>query len=98
MSIEQIAAAGVPSPLTHFNEEERLFRRAVAEFAAREIRPLVREMDEHAQIPRSLIDKLFDLGVMGVEIPDEFGGGGPDLQRRTGAGRQHLRGARAGRP
>ena len=76
MSIEQIAAAGVPSPLTHFNEEERLFRRAVAEFAAREIRPLVREMDEHAQIPRALIDKLFDLGVMGVEIPDEFGGGG----------------------
>src|SRR5712691_2688629 len=76
MSVEQIAAAGVPSPLTHLNEEERLFRRAVAEFAAREIRPLVREMDEQAKIPRALIDKLFDLGVMGVEIPDEFGGGG----------------------
>src|SRR5207248_5914643 len=44
--------------------------------ADREIRPLVREMDDHAKIPRALIDKLFDLGVMGVEIPDSDGGGG----------------------
>src|SRR5207253_110658 len=48
----------------------------VYEFADREIRPLVREMDEHAKIPRSLIDKLFDLGVMGIEIPEADGGGG----------------------
>src|SRR4051812_28495241 len=37
---------------------------------------MVREMDEHAKIPRPLIDKLFELGVMGVEIPETFGGGG----------------------
>jgi acyl-CoA dehydrogenase len=62
--------------LTTLSEDERLFRASVYEFADREIRPLVREMDEHAKIPKSLIDKLFDLGVMGVEIPDSYGGGG----------------------
>src|SRR5438067_4123886 len=63
-------------PLTVLSEDERLFRDSVYEFADREIRPLVREMDDHAKIPRALIDKLFDLGVMGVEIPDSDGGGG----------------------
>src|SRR5439155_1104237 len=46
------------------------------EFADREIRPLVREMDENAKISQPLVDKLFDLGVMGIEIPESFGGGG----------------------
>jgi len=64
------------SPLSTLAEDERLFRDSVYEFADREIRPLVREMDEHAKIPRDLIDKLFDLGVMGIEIPESFGGGG----------------------
>jgi alkylation response protein AidB-like acyl-CoA dehydrogenase len=63
-------------PLTALAEDERLFRDSVYEFADREIRPLVREMDEHAKIPRALVDKLFDLGVMGIEIPESFGGGG----------------------
>ena len=68
----------MPSPpaLTSLSEEERLVRDSVYEFADREIRPLVREMDEHAKIPRPLIDKLFALGVMGVEIPESYGGGG----------------------
>ena len=64
------------SPLTALAEDERLFRDSVEEFADREIRPLVRDMDEHAKIPRELIDKLFDLGVMGIEIPESFGGAG----------------------
>src|SRR5207249_1793276 len=51
-------------------------RDSVGEFADREVRPRVREMDEHAKIPRELIDKLFELGVMGIEIPDSLGGGG----------------------
>jgi alkylation response protein AidB-like acyl-CoA dehydrogenase len=63
-------------PLTALADDERLFRDSVYEFADREIRPLVREMDEHARIPRALVDKLFDLGVMGIEIPESFGGGG----------------------
>jgi alkylation response protein AidB-like acyl-CoA dehydrogenase len=58
------------------SDEERLFRDSVFEFADREIRPHVREMDERAHIPRSLIDGLFALGVMGVVIPDAYGGAG----------------------
>src|SRR4029450_8473602 len=70
-------ALGMPSPaLTRLAEDETLFRDSVLEFADREIRPLVREMDEHAKIPRALIDKLFALGVMGIEIPESFGGSG----------------------
>src|SRR5437660_2655680 len=62
--------------LTTLSDDERLFRDSVYEFADREVRPLVREMDEHAKIPKTLIDKLFDLGVMGIEIPESYGGGG----------------------
>jgi alkylation response protein AidB-like acyl-CoA dehydrogenase len=62
--------------LTMLSEDERLFRDSVYEFADREIRPLVREMDEHAKIPKALIDKLFDLGVMAIETPESHGGGG----------------------
>jgi alkylation response protein AidB-like acyl-CoA dehydrogenase len=62
--------------LTRLAEDETIFRDSVYEFADREIRPLVRDMDEHAKIPRELIDKLFALGVMGIEIPETFGGAG----------------------
>ncbi|MBM3818389.1 MAG: acyl-CoA dehydrogenase [Acidimicrobiia bacterium] len=62
--------------LTTLSEDERLFRDSVHEFADREIRPLVREMDAQAKIPRSLIDQLFELGVMGIEVPDALGGSG----------------------
>ena len=62
--------------LTMLSEDERLFRDSVFEFADREIRPLVREMDEHAKMPRQLIDRLFELGVMAIEIPDAYGGSG----------------------
>ena len=64
------------SPLTRLSEDERLFRDSVYAFADREIRPLVREMDEHATMPASLIAQLFDIGVMGIEVPEEFGGAG----------------------
>ena len=63
-------------PLTRLSEDERLLRASVREFAEGRVRPLVREMDEHAKIPRALIDQLFDLGVMGVEIPEASGGSG----------------------
>jgi len=62
--------------LTTLAEDEQLFRDSVYEFADREIRPLVREMDEQAHIPRTLVDRLFELGVMGIEIPEAFGGAG----------------------
>ncbi len=63
-------------PLTTLADDERLLRDSVYEFADKEIRPLVREMDEHAKFAPALIDKLFALGVMGIEIPDSYGGGG----------------------
>ena len=62
--------------LTTLGEDERLFFDSVYEFADREVRPLVRGMDESAHMPRALIDKLFALGVMGIEIPESAGGGG----------------------
>jgi alkylation response protein AidB-like acyl-CoA dehydrogenase len=62
--------------LTTLHEDEALFRDSVYEFADREIRPLVRSMDEQGTIPRQLIDKLFSLGVMGIEIPKAHGGAG----------------------
>jgi len=62
--------------LTRLSQDEALFRDSVYEFADREIRPHVREMDEHAKIPPQLIDSLFNLGVMGIEIPEFYGGAG----------------------
>jgi len=63
-------------PLTVLAEDEILFRDSVRQFAQDRIRPHVQEMDEHAKIPRALVDELFDLGVMGIEIPETHGGGG----------------------
>ena len=62
--------------LTTLTDDERLFRNSVYEFADRDVRPLVRRMDDEASMQRDLIDRLFALGVMGIEIPDEFGGSG----------------------
>jgi len=68
------ASADAPLPLTALSDDEQLLRASVREFAEGSIRPLVREMDEHAKIPRSLIDQLFGLGVMGIEVPEPLGG------------------------
>ncbi|MEQ1729661.1 MAG: acyl-CoA dehydrogenase [Vicinamibacterales bacterium] len=66
----------IRQPLTRLSEDELLLRDSVYEFADREIRPLVREMDEHAKMPPTLLTQLFDLGVMGIEIPEAYGGSG----------------------
>ena len=66
-----------PAPsLTQLSEEERLFRARVRNFAETEIAPRVRDMEEQGAIPRALVDQLFDLGVMAIEIPETFGGAG----------------------
>jgi len=62
--------------LTSLAEDEILLRDSVAEFAEARVRPHVREMDEQAKFPKELLAGLFDLGVMGIEIPEPFGGGG----------------------
>ena len=71
-----MTTSSTPAALSRLNEEEQLFADSVYEFADKEIRPLVREMDEHAKLDKSLIPKLFDLGIMGIEIPEEYGGAG----------------------
>jgi len=63
-------------PLSDLSEEEQLFREQVRDFAEREVAPLVRKMDEEAKLPRELIDKCFELGIMGVEIPERHQGAG----------------------
>ncbi len=63
-------------PLTLLTEDETLFRDSVREFAEDQIRPLIREMDEQAKFPKDLLKKLFELGVMGIEIPESHGGAG----------------------
>jgi short/branched chain acyl-CoA dehydrogenase len=63
-------------PLTDLSEDEGMFRDAVRDFAEERVRPLVHQMDEEASIPRALIDALFELGVMGIEIPEAHGGAG----------------------
>jgi len=58
------------------SDDERLFRDSVYEFADREIRPRVREMDERGEIAADLIPRLFALGLMGIEAPESCGGAG----------------------
>ena len=57
-------------------QAERDFQAAVREFAEKRVRPLVRKMDEESRIPREMIDACFELGLMGVEIPEKHGGSG----------------------
>jgi alkylation response protein AidB-like acyl-CoA dehydrogenase len=65
--------------LTILSEEESLFRDAVREFAETEIRPHVQAMDEAAQFRPDLIPKFFELGLMGIEVPETFGGSGGSI-------------------
>jgi alkylation response protein AidB-like acyl-CoA dehydrogenase len=68
-------SAVVPA-LTTLTEDEALFRDSVRAFAREQVAPLVREMDEQAEFSKPLLGALFDLGVMGIEIPERFGGAG----------------------
>jgi butyryl-CoA dehydrogenase/short/branched chain acyl-CoA dehydrogenase len=66
-------------PLTHLNPDELLFRDTVRQFARERIGPLVREMDQAAVFNKDLIRQFFDLGLMGIEIPESYGGQGGDF-------------------
>ena len=63
-------------PLTQLNEDEQLFRSTVREFAQKSIGPLVRQMDEEQHFSADLLPQLFNLGLMGIEIPMEYKGSG----------------------
>jgi len=66
----------LPRALTQLSEDERMFQDSVREFAADRIAPLVRRMDEEQHFDAGLLKELFALGLMGIEIPEEFGGAG----------------------
>jgi alkylation response protein AidB-like acyl-CoA dehydrogenase len=72
----ETVAASVPLPLTHLNEDEQLFRSTVREFSQQTIGPLVRQMDEEQHFSPDLLQQLFNLGLMGIEIPLEYSGSG----------------------
>ncbi len=63
-------------PLSDLSEDEVMFRDQVKAFAQERVKPLVHKMDEEAKMPRELVKECFDLGIMGIEIPDDHGGAG----------------------
>jgi butyryl-CoA dehydrogenase/short/branched chain acyl-CoA dehydrogenase len=65
-----------PRPLSALSEEEKLFQSTVRKFAREEIRPYVREMDEAGVFRKDILRQLFAMGLMGIEIPEEYGGQG----------------------
>ncbi len=69
-------APSAVGPLTKLNEEDSLFQASVRQFAREQIAPHVREMDEQSRFRPDLLEQMFALGLMGIEIPDEYGGQG----------------------
>src|SRR5258708_24229355 len=65
-----------PAPLTSLTDDEILFRDNVRQFAEDKIRPLAKEMDEKAVFDHALLQQFFQLGLMGIEIPEQYGGAG----------------------
>jgi len=74
-SVSQETAESTP-PLTALTEDEQIFRDSVRDFADTRVRPLVREMDEQAKMSPALLSQLFELGAMGIEVPETYGGAG----------------------
>jgi alkylation response protein AidB-like acyl-CoA dehydrogenase len=70
-------------PLTILSEEEVMFREAVAAFADEEVKPRVKEMEKAAKIDPKLIPRFFELGLMGIEVPEQYGGAGGSLMMVT---------------
>ena len=68
--------AEVAPAVSQLSDDEALLRSSVRSFAASEVAPRVREMEEQGAIPRTLIDQLFELGIMAIEVPEAHGGAG----------------------
>src|SRR5438270_10196498 len=73
---ETMSKPAAPAPLVAFSEDENLFRDNVRQFAEERVRPLVREMDEKGVFDQGLIRQFFELGIMAIETPEQYGGGG----------------------
>ena len=73
------STVGTHPPLTVLSEDEELFRDSVAGFAAREVKPRVQEMEKAGKIDPSLTKQYFEMGLMGLEVPEQYGGAGGTL-------------------
>jgi butyryl-CoA dehydrogenase/short/branched chain acyl-CoA dehydrogenase len=71
-----LASLPAATPLTTLSEDETLFRDNVRQFAEEKVRPLAREMDEKSVFDQGLLEQFFQLGLMGIEVPEELGGAG----------------------
>ena len=71
----EVIAPEKPQPLLALTEDETLFRDNVRQFAEEKIRPLSKEMDEKGTFDKELVHEFFQLGLMGIEIPEQYGGG-----------------------
>lgn len=76
MAVAAVIPSESPLPVTRLTDEEEMFRASVREFARKEIAPHVRSMDEAGVLNKDLLAKIFDLGLMGIEIPENYGGQG----------------------
>ena len=65
-----------PSPITTLTDDEVSLPRQLRQFADEKIRPLVKEMDEKGVFDKELLHEFFQLGLMGIEIPEQYNGGG----------------------
>ena len=72
-------SAGAHLPLTTLSDDEALFRDAIAGFAAEEVKPRVSAMERAGKIDPDLIKKYFEMGLMGIEVPEQYGGAGGSL-------------------
>ncbi|HUX09286.1 MAG TPA: acyl-CoA dehydrogenase family protein, partial [Terriglobia bacterium] len=72
------ASAPMPSvqPLTVLTEEEQMFQAAAREFAEKEVGPHVAAMDREGVFRQDLIEKFFEQGFMGIDVPEAYGGSG----------------------
>lgn len=64
------------APVTRLTEDEKMLQEAAADFASTSIKPLVEQMDEQAALDKNLIKEFFEMGLMGIDIPETYNGGG----------------------
>lgn len=69
-------SAMLPTPITHFSEVEQAMADTVSKFANEDILPKVREMDEKEEMDPAIVEQAFEQGLMGIEIPEKYGGAG----------------------
>jgi alkylation response protein AidB-like acyl-CoA dehydrogenase len=75
----ELSTSPLHAPLTALSDDETLFRDAVAGFADEEVRPRVQQMERDGKLDPTLIKKFFEMGLMGIEVAEQYGGSGGSL-------------------